>query len=157
MGSNPTPSATSSTKSILYFRYLSWASPTSPRQGTQAPGGFSSGPIGGIMGHTSPARRKRSPSANCASKAFAALPRRNNFTFSGPNGGALGVRAWGDIAMTDIESGEERRCQVERYRVLARETTDPLATGLLRDIVLELEAELNELAEELWSPKGRPT
>jgi len=35
--------------------------------------------------------------------------------------------------MTDTESGKERRDQVERYRVLARETTDPLAAGLLRD------------------------
>ena len=68
-----------------------------------------------------------------ANKAFAALLRRNNFTFSRPNVAALGVRAWGDITMTDTESGKERRDQVERYRVLARETTDPLAVGLLRD------------------------
>ena len=39
--------------------------------------------------------------------------------------------------MTDTESGKERRHQVERYRVLARRTTDPLAAGLLRDIVLD--------------------
>ena len=52
----------------------------------------------------------------------------------------------GDITMTDTESGKERRHQVERYRVLAQETTDPLAAGLLRDIVSELEADLNELA-----------
>ena len=57
--------------------------------------------------------------------------------------------------MTDTESGKERRHQVERYRVLARETTDPLASGLLRDIVSELEADLKELAEDaLWSLKG---
>ena len=56
--------------------------------------------------------------------------------------------------MTDTESGgKERRHQVERYRVLARETT----AGLLRDISSELEADLNELAEDaLWSPKRRP-
>lgn len=49
--------------------------------------------------------------------------------------------------MTDTESGEERKHQVERYRVLAQETTDPLAAGLLLDIISELEAELKELAE----------
>ena len=57
--------------------------------------------------------------------------------------------------MTDTERGKER--MVERYRVLARETTDPLASGLLRDIVSELEADLKELAEDaLWSPERRP-
>jgi hypothetical protein len=56
---------------------------------------------------------------------------------------SLGVRAWGD-AMTDTESGNERRHQVERYRVLERETTEPLAALLLHDIVLELEADLKE-------------
>jgi hypothetical protein len=59
--------------------------------------------------------------------------------------------------MTDTEGGNERRQQVERYRVLAQEITDPLAAGLLRDIVSELEADLNEPAEDaLWSPKRRP-
>jgi hypothetical protein len=61
--------------------------------------------------------------------------------------------------MTDTESGKERRHQVERYRVLARETTDPLAAGLLRDIVSELEADndLDELAEDpLWTPTRKP-
>ena len=58
------------------------------------------------------------------------------------NVAALGVRAWGDITMTDSESWKERRNQVERYRVLARETTDPIASRLLHDIVLDLEAEL---------------
>jgi len=99
----------------------------------------------------------KSPALRCANKAFAALLRRNSFTFSRPNGVALGIRAWGDITMTDTESGKERRHQVERYRVLARETTDPLASGLLRDIVSELEADLKELAEDaLWSPERRP-
>ena len=57
--------------------------------------------------------------------------------------------------MTDTESGKERRHQVERYRVLARRTTDPLAAGLLRDISSELEADLDELAEDaLWLLKG---
>lgn len=37
---------------------------------------------------------------------------------------------------------KERRNRVERYRVLAQETTDPIAARLLHDIVLDLEAEL---------------
>ena len=37
---------------------------------------------------------------------------------------------------------KERRDQVERYRILAQETTDPIAARLLNDIVLDLEAEL---------------
>jgi hypothetical protein len=49
--------------------------------------------------------------------------------------------------MTDSESWKERRDQVARYRVLEQETTDPLAAGLLHDIVSELEADLIELAE----------
>jgi hypothetical protein len=48
----------------------------------------------------------------------------------------------GDITMTDSESWKERRNQVERYRILAQETTDPIAARLLHDIVLDLEAEL---------------
>ena len=43
--------------------------------------------------------------------------------------------------MTDRER-KVQRDQLERYRALAEETTDPLAAGLLHDIVLELEAEL---------------
>jgi hypothetical protein len=63
---------------------------------------------------------------------------------------ALGVRAWGDITMTDAEKwnerrNNERRNQVARYRLLAQETTDPLAAALLRDIVSELEADPKEL------------
>ena len=58
---------------------------------------------------------------------------------------ALGVRAWGDmITMTDTETWKERRAQLTRYRVLKRETTEPLAALLLHDIVLELEADLKE-------------
>jgi hypothetical protein len=48
----------------------------------------------------------------------------------------------GTITMTDSESWKERRNQVARYRVMEQETTDPLAARLLRDIVLDLEAEL---------------
>ena len=46
--------------------------------------------------------------------------------------------------MTDSEKRKERRDQVARYRVMEQETTDPLAAGLLRDIVSELEAEMDE-------------
>ena len=50
--------------------------------------------------------------------------------------------------MADIESWKERQNLVARYRTMERETTDPLAARLLRDIVLDLEAELEE------SPQG---
>jgi hypothetical protein len=50
----------------------------------------------------------------------------------------------GDITMTDREKWKERRDQVARYQVMEQETTDPLAAGLLRDIVSELEAEMDE-------------
>jgi hypothetical protein len=46
--------------------------------------------------------------------------------------------------MTDTEKWKERMDQVARYRVLERETTEPLAALLLHDIVLELEADLKE-------------
>jgi hypothetical protein len=46
--------------------------------------------------------------------------------------------------MTDSEKWKERRDHVARYRVMEQETTDPLAAGLLRDIVSELEAEMDE-------------
>jgi hypothetical protein len=48
----------------------------------------------------------------------------------------------GDATMTDSESWKERRNQVERYRILLQETTDPIAARLLHDIVLDLEADL---------------
>jgi hypothetical protein len=67
---------------------------------------------------------------------------RNNSLVRGTNVIALGVRAWGDITMADDENWNERRDQVERYRILARETTDSMAARLLHDIVLDLEAEL---------------
>ena len=51
--------------------------------------------------------------------------------------------------MTDTERGEERKHQVERYRLLSQEITDPLAAFLLPDIVSELEADsLEKLAED---------
>ena len=46
--------------------------------------------------------------------------------------------------MAGSEKWKERRDQVSRYRVMEQETTDPLAAGLLRGIVLELEAEMDE-------------
>jgi len=42
---------------------------------------------------------------------------------------------------------KELRDQLARYRILEQEATDPLAAGLLRDIVSELEADLKALAE----------
>jgi hypothetical protein len=57
---------------------------------------------------------------------------------------ALGVRAWGDITMTDTVKWKERRAQLTRFRVHKRETTEPLAALLLHEIVLELEADLKE-------------
>ena len=53
-------------------------------------------------------------------------------------------QSMGSITMTDSEKRKERRDQVARYRVMEQETTDPLAAGLLRGIVLELEAEMDE-------------
>jgi hypothetical protein len=66
---------------------------------------------------------------------------RNNSRIRWTDVPALGVRAWGDITMTDSEGWKERRNQVARYRVMEHETTDPLAARLLHDIVLDLEAE----------------
>jgi hypothetical protein len=49
--------------------------------------------------------------------------------------------------MTDSER-KERSDLLERYRVLEEEITDPLAAGLLRDIVLELEGQLKERPQQ---------
>ena len=49
-------------------------------------------------------------------------------------------------AMTDSE-WKERWHEVERFRLMALETTDLVAAALLRDIVLDLEADLNELVD----------
>jgi hypothetical protein len=51
----------------------------------------------------------------------------------------------GEHTVTDSE-GSERRNQVERYRAMAHETTDPFAARLLRDIVLDLEEAELEIA-----------
>jgi len=50
------------------------------------------------------------------------------------------------VTMTDSE-WKERRREVERFRLMATETTDPVATALLLDIVVDLEADLNELVD----------
>ncbi len=44
--------------------------------------------------------------------------------------------------MAEDEKREERSQKVMRYRILEREVTDPLAAGLLRQIVSEMEADL---------------
>ena len=44
--------------------------------------------------------------------------------------------------MPEDHDWTERRNQVERYRILEQETTDPIAARLLHDIVLDLEAEM---------------
>ncbi|KGT76244.1 hypothetical protein MA20_25885 [Bradyrhizobium japonicum] len=48
--------------------------------------------------------------------------------------------------MTDSE-WKERWHEVERFRLMAHETTDPVAAALLLDIVSDLEADLNELVD----------
>ncbi len=40
---------------------------------------------------------------------------------------------------------QEHRDRIERYRILERESTDPLAVRLLHEIVLDLEAEFRKL------------
>jgi hypothetical protein len=54
----------------------------------------------------------------------------------------------GSIIMTDSD-WKERRNQVARYRAMEQETTDPLAASLLHGIVLDLEAELEELRQSI--------
>jgi hypothetical protein len=48
--------------------------------------------------------------------------------------------------MTDTEDWKERREQLLRYRAMEQESTDPLAVGLLHDIVLELQADLQSMS-----------
>jgi hypothetical protein len=47
--------------------------------------------------------------------------------------------------MTTEHKLREQEVQIARYRLLEREVTDPLAACLLHIIILELEADLNEL------------
>jgi hypothetical protein len=42
------------------------------------------------------------------------------------------------------EHRRKREVQIERYRVLKQEVTDPLAAGLLQCVIEELEAALHE-------------
>jgi hypothetical protein len=49
--------------------------------------------------------------------------------------------------MAGTESWKQRADQVARYRTLEQETTEPLAALLLRDIVVELEADLEKPVE----------
>jgi HD superfamily phosphodiesterase len=46
--------------------------------------------------------------------------------------------------MVDRYVWQERRDRLARYQAMEREVTDPLAAGLLHDIVSELEGDLNE-------------
>ena len=50
--------------------------------------------------------------------------------------------------MTDSD-WKERRNQVARYRAMEREPPDPLAARLLHDIVMDLEAELEDLRQSI--------
>ena len=49
--------------------------------------------------------------------------------------------------MAEDEAQAERDQQLMRYRMLEREVTDPLAAGLLRGIVSEMEASLADVDE----------
>jgi hypothetical protein len=64
--------------------------------------------------------------------------------FHASNATHTGGQSMGDITMADSEERKERRNQVARYRLMEQEATDPLAVGLLRDIVSELEGEMDE-------------
>jgi hypothetical protein len=46
--------------------------------------------------------------------------------------------------MADKNRAQELRDSLLRYRAMERETTDPLATSLLHDIVLEMERQLEQ-------------
>lgn len=48
----------------------------------------------------------------------------------------------------DEEEQQALEDQIMRYRLMRRDLTDPLALGLLRDIVSELEAALQALSEK---------
>jgi len=43
--------------------------------------------------------------------------------------------------MTEHKTGSADQEELRRYRMLEKEVTDPLAVGLIRDIVRELETE----------------
>ena len=56
-------------------------------------------------------------------------------------------QTWGAKDMAGTESLKQRADEVARYRILEQETTEPLAALLLRDIVLELEADLKQIGD----------
>jgi hypothetical protein len=64
--------------------------------------------------------------------------------FSGNREHRFGVELAEVKSTTHAARYTEQELRIERYRALEREVTDPLALGLLRDIVLELEEELRE-------------
>jgi hypothetical protein len=66
----------------------------------------------------------------------------SNFKFQRNKNRLPGSGGREDQTMPEDYDWKERRGQVERYRILAQETTDPIAARLLHDIVLDLEAEL---------------
>jgi hypothetical protein len=57
--------------------------------------------------------------------------------------------------MDDDREHRELEERMMRYRVMEREVTDPLAIGLLHDIVTELEAALEQPKEKGQSAKAR--
>jgi hypothetical protein len=59
--------------------------------------------------------------------------------------------------MTEAARSQEDQIWIERYRVLAREVTDPLAAGLLHDIVVELEAKSGARASGQFAARGEGT
>jgi hypothetical protein len=65
---------------------------------------------------------------------------KNDLKIANEPGGGLRVKLAEATTMTDAESFQEQQVRIDRYRVLEREVTDPLAARLLHDIVLELEA-----------------
>ena len=70
---------------------------------------------------------------------------------------ALGAEHGEEITMASSEKWKELRDQMSRYRMMEQETTDPLAAGLLRGIVLELEAEMNGERTAACSLAPEPT
>jgi hypothetical protein len=54
--------------------------------------------------------------------------------------------------VVDAEYFKERQILIDRYRVLEREVTDPLAALLLHDIVLDLETQVGEERQSPAAP-----
>jgi hypothetical protein len=54
--------------------------------------------------------------------------------------------------MTEAARSQDDQISLERYRALAREVTDPLAAGLLHEIVRELEARSSEVRRRAGRP-----